>query len=208
MGEDFYENDKTEDKSSSIDNVTNQDTGMGDGKIKKKNALINDIRGVAEGTKSKKRSVDGKQGNRMGGQTRKYVFVAVAVAVAVLLLCSYIYSLINNRIMSVVAMVGDVTILDKYREGEDNFVNFRAGSYNLIPSKLNEDGITIRIEKELYDAIALDVKYGLANIVFQVPYSVAKKAGYVESQGNVQVLWTEDIVNKYAWIRAIVWSVN
>lgn len=145
---------------------------------------------------------------KKGGKAKRFAIVAAIAAVAVFLLCAYIYSLVNNRIMGVVAMVGDVTILDKYRDGEDNYVTFRAESYNMIPSDLNEKGITVRMERELYDAIAIDVKYGTANILFRVPYSVARKAGYEEEQANVQVLWTEDILNKYAWIKTVVWSAK
>lgn len=160
------------------------------------------------GNKTKKKMqelVELKEGKK---KYKMIAAAAVAVAVLAVLLCIYIYSLQYNRRLTVIAPVGDIVFVEKHRDEEDCFVTFQAAEYNRIPAEVNMQGITIQIEPEFYDILVLNAEYASANIVFEVPQGVARKAGYDEAQANIQNLWTEDILKKYTSVRSIVWAVG
>jgi len=146
----------------------------------------------------------------IAGKKKPVKAIVILVVIAILLVAgsSFVYTWMNNRTIDVVASIRDITFVDKQKSGDDYYVTFQAADYNLLPEGLNENGIMVKASADIYNAIVLDVGYGSANIVFQVPASVARKAGFQEEQANVQVLWTEDILGKYARIQSVVWSVN
>lgn len=134
------------------------------------------------------------------------IVIAAAAVLVLLLICIWVISL--NRKLTVIAPIGNITFIDKHRENDICYVTFEAADFNRIPKEMNEQGITVMVDQATYDLIALDVEYGSANVVFEVPKSAAGKAGYDESLMNIQNLWTDKILTDYATIRSIVWSVN
>jgi len=158
--------------------------------------------GDLSGAENKRR----KSESRFSSAARKAVLVAAVVIVVVMLISAYLYSLANNRNITVVTSVGNITFTDKQREGDYYYAAFKAADYNMIPEVLNGTGVMVAVDSDTYNALALDVEYAYANVVFTLPRSAARKAGYVESQANVQVLWQKDILEKYARIQSVIWS--
>lgn len=134
------------------------------------------------------------------------IVIAAAAVMVLLIICVWVISL--NRKLTVIAPIGNITFIDKHRENDICYVTFEAADFNRIPKEINEQGITVMVDQATYDLIALDVEYGSANVVFEVPKSAAGKVGYDESLMNIQNLWTDKILTDYATIRSIVWSVN
>ncbi|MDL2302479.1 hypothetical protein LJC58_09005 [Lachnospiraceae bacterium OttesenSCG-928-D06] len=166
------------------------------------------------GTNSKKEEAIEGSANKNGKnklpsfqkKMKKAASIAAVGIVFILLISAYLYSLVNNKNITVVTTIGSITFTDKQKNGEECYVTFQAADYNLIPDSLNEKGITIKVDGDTYHALALDVDYAYANVVFQIPKSAANKAGYDESSANIQALWNKDILEKYAQIQSIVWS--
>lgn len=132
--------------------------------------------------------------------------IAAVTAVVVLALSIYIYTVQYNKTITIIAPVGDITFQDKFKDGDRYFVVFQAADFNRIPEAVSSKGITMQVDGPTFDLLALNVEYGTANVVFEVPQGVARKAGYLAEEVNVQVLWTEEILSKYATMRTIIWS--
>ncbi|MDR2043901.1 MAG: hypothetical protein LBQ15_05950 [Clostridium sp.] len=142
------------------------------------------------------------------GRPYKRTLIIVFLVAVVFLLCAYLYHLVNNRSLQVVVMVGDLTVTDKQKAEGEYFITFQAGAYNLVPPEMNSRGFVVRTTGEIYDMLVLDVPYEAASLVFRIPRSAARKAGYEEEQANVQALWQENILSNYATVKSVVWSVQ
>lgn len=144
------------------------------------------------------------------GRSRAILLASAAAAIAVIaiIVCIYSYRSWYNSKITMIIPIGEITFVDKYQEDERYYITFQAADYNRIPAQLNGKGICVQVEKEVYDILALDIKYNSANVVFEVPKGVARKVGYEEEKLNVQNLWTEDVLMNYTTLKSIVWSTN
>lgn len=139
------------------------------------------------------------------GRAVRISIAAVAVAVVAICVCVLVFRGLGSRTTSAYVSLGDVTFIDKSRQGDEYFVTFQAAEYNCLPEELNENGVTIRINREIYDALALNVKYSAATVSFTVPVRIASRAGYREADGNLNALWREDILSEYGRVISLVW---
>lgn len=158
---------------------------------------------------SDKKSIDKTESN--GAITdkfpvRKILIIAAVVLAAILAVLIYVYSLSQKQIITVVTTIGNLTFTDKQKTDEDYTITFQAADYNFLPEEMNTKGITTHISSEIYDAIALDTEYRYANILFEVPRNVARKAGFDKEKANTQALWTPEILQKYSKIQTAVWT--
>lgn len=144
------------------------------------------------------------------GRSRAILLASAAAAIAVIaiIVCIYSYRSWYNSKITMIIPIGEITFVDKYQEDERYYITFQAADYNRVPTQLNGKGICVQVEKEVYDILALDIKYNSANVVFEVPKGVARKVGYEEEKLNVQNLWTEDVLMNYTTLKSIVWSTN
>lgn len=138
----------------------------------------------------------------------KFGIAAAVVAVIAIVVSIYIYRADYNKRITVIVPIGDLTFTEKTRDENHYYVTFQAADYNRIPAAVNEKGARVGVEKEIYDILALEVEYDSADVIFEVPQGVARKAGYSAESMNYQTLWTDDILQKYTTIKSIVWSAQ
>lgn len=169
--------------------------------------------------KSKKQS--GKKGNDQDienllkmekmkhgrNRARIIAFVAILIATAAILIAVGIYRADYSKVITVISTVGDVTFTDKSRDGDGCYVTLTAADYNRIPEEW-QSGIRIKIDSGLYDILVLNMEYDTANIVFEVPQGIARKAGFSQEEMNIKSLWTDEILSQYTSVRNIIWSTE
>lgn len=141
-------------------------------------------------------------------RARIIAFAAVLVAAAAILIAVGIYRADYSKVITVISTVGDVTFTDKSRDGDGCYVTLVAADYNRIPEAWQESGVRIKIDSGMYDVLVLDIEYDTANIVFEVPQGIARKAGFSQEDMNVQSLWTDEILQQYTSVRNIIWSME
>lgn len=139
------------------------------------------------------------------GKAVRTAIAAIVVAAAAICACVLIFKGQGSRTMTAYLGIGDVTFIDKSRQEDGYYVTFQAAEYNCLPEELNKNGVTIRINQEIYDALALNVKYSAATISFTMPVRIASKAGYREADGNLNVLWQEGVLAEYGRVISLVW---
>ena len=165
-----------------------------------------DVRDESEKNEQLKQAVD--KLNLKKDKAVKFGIIAGVIAVLAICICIYIYRVDYNKKLTVIVPIGDLTFIDKSREGEGYYVTFTAADYNRIPDSVNEKGARVRVDRETYDILVLKVEYDSADVVFEVPQGVARKAGYSAESTNYQSLWTQDILAKYTTIKTIVWKAG
>lgn len=141
-------------------------------------------------------------------RARIIAFAAVLVAAAAILIAVGIYRADYSKVITVISTVGDVTFTNKFRDEDGCYVTFVAADYNRIPEAWQESGVRIKIDSGMYDILVLDIEYDTANIVFEVPQGIARKAGFSQEDMNVQSLWTDEILQQYTSVRNIIWSTE
>lgn len=156
--------------------------------------------------KAEKKEV--KDAEESNPKIKKAAAIVIVIALAAALTGIFTFARHMGKKITVVTTVGNVTFTDKHREDGKCYVTFKAADYNVIPAELNQKGMTVLIEEDLYKALPLEVEYDSVNVVFEVPRFAYAKAGFSQKQANVQTLWTEEILSKYARIQSLVWSMK